>query len=223
MRKNRRDWKEEFSEPGDSVEDSVRQLQQQLTSLLVEGKVPGEKEKVLHSLDEFFSPLRELPPEQKRIALAQSEDLYYTFLQKYRFWGEDMPAAEFYEALERYVSVPTPLPTASPPLVYSECCGEILNEAERKLVMPLLDQAIRALQPPEEQQEQPEQYKVHCLGGVIILQDQQHNFYLAELKPLPDKTMLVQKQREQKMSLGDLAAELKLTPGVLEFYLKDCW
>ncbi len=73
----------------------------------------------------------------------------------------------------------------------------------------------------EQRGDQDQQYKIHSIDGTIIIQDPQHNFYIAELKPLPGKGMLLQKRMEQKMSLGDLAAELKLTSAALNFYLKD--
>lgn len=218
---------------------------------------------ILTSLDEFFSPLRELPPEQKRIAIVQREDLYYGFLQRYRFSEEEVPKEEFYEAMEQNVGVLTAFPPrpSSPPLVYSQGCGEILAGSELDagldLFFPGLRQNLRRIDeqggegerrrerengpreevqwkeqsgkaeksrsqwPGEQFQNQDQEYKIHSIDGTIIIQDPQHNFYIAELKPLPGKGMLLQKRMEQKMSLGDLAAELKLRPKVLEFYLRE--
>lgn len=146
---------------------------------------------ILTSLDEFFSPLRELPLEQKRIAIVQREDLYYGFLQRYRFSEEEVPKEDFYVAMEQ-------------------------NVGERETGPREEVQWTRG-----QDQSQNQQYKIHSIDGTIIIQDPQHNFYIAELKPLPGKGMLLQKRMEQKMSLGDLAAELKLTPAALQFYLKD--
>ncbi len=63
-------------------------------------------------------------------------------------------------------------------------------------------------------------YKVRMVDGKVVLEDKEKRWHLVELRPLPTKEEITQQQQEKK-TLADLAAELKLTPAALEFYLKD--